>query len=155
RHAPTFASVTESALTVRFRPPHRTDLRATLAGEGAHAPVRLGEHPDFRQAIVQAAEHFAAKGLRPALIEKDYHVTETLRVIASAVGDKIIFKGGTSLSKGWNLIQRFSEDVDIFLDPRAFDPALGRNGINRQLKTLRDAVAAHPALTFLPAESTT
>jgi hypothetical protein len=117
--------------------------------------MRLSEHRDFRQAIVQAAEHFAARGLRPALIEKDYYVTEALRIIASTVGDKIIFKGGTSLSKGWNLIQRFSEDVDIFLDPRAFDPALGKNGINRELKALRDAVATHPALTFLPAESTT
>jgi hypothetical protein len=29
----------------------------------------------------------------------------------------VIFKGGTSLSKGWNLFQRFSEDIDIFLDP--------------------------------------
>jgi hypothetical protein len=67
--------------------------------------MRLSKHPDFRQAIVQAAEHFAERGLRPALIEKDYHVTETLRVIAATVGDKIIFKGGTSLSKGWNLIQ--------------------------------------------------
>jgi hypothetical protein len=117
--------------------------------------MRLSEHSDFRQAIVQAAEHFADRGLRPALIEKDYYVTEALRIIASTAGDKIIFKGGTSLSKGWNLIQRFSEDVDIFLDPRAFAPALGKNGINRELKALRDAVAAHPGLTFLPAESTT
>jgi hypothetical protein len=91
--------------------------------------MRLGEHPDFRQAIVQVAEHFADRGLRPALIEKDYYVTETLRIIASTVGDKTIFKGGTRLSKGWNLVQRSSEDVDIFLDPRAFAPALGKNGL--------------------------
>lgn len=117
--------------------------------------MRLSEHPDFQQAIVQAAEHFSERGLRPALIEKDYYVTETLRIIAAAVGDKIIFKGGTSLSKGWNLIQRFSEDVDIFLDPRAFDPVLGRNGINRELKAMRDAVATHPGLTFLLDESKT
>jgi hypothetical protein len=117
--------------------------------------MKLSEHQDFRQAIVQAAEHFAERGLRPALIEKDYYVTETLRVIAKTVSDKIIFKGGTSLSKGWNLIQRFSEDVDIFLDPRAFNPALGRNGINRELKALRDAVAMESGLTFLQAESKT
>lgn len=117
--------------------------------------MRLAQHPDFRQAIVQAAEHFAARGLRPALIEKDYYVTETLRIVAAAVGDKIIFKGGTSLSKGWNLIQRFSEDIDIFLDPRAFEPPLGRNGINRELKALRDAVATQPDLTFLADESQT
>jgi hypothetical protein len=78
--------------------------------------------------------------LRPAIIEKDYYVTEALRIIAAAAPDKIIFKGGTSLAKGWNLIQRFSEDIDIFLDPRAFKPALGKNGVDRELKRLRDAV---------------
>jgi predicted nucleotidyltransferase component of viral defense system len=99
--------------------------------------LRLFEHRDFDQAVLQAAEHFGPQGLRPALIEKDYYVTEALRIIAGAVGDKVIFKGGTSLSKGWHLIRRFSEDVDIFLDPRAFDPVLGKNGIDRELKRLR------------------
>jgi hypothetical protein len=89
------------------------------------------------------------------LIEKDYYVTEALRKIAEAVGDKVIFKGGTSLSKGWNLIRRFSEDIDIFLDPEAFDPALGRRGIDREMKRLRDTVSEHPALTFLSDESRT
>ncbi len=80
--------------------------------------MRLFEHPDFEQAILEASEHFRARGLRAAIIEKDYYVTEALRAIAlSNTNDIIIFKGGTSLSKGWNLIQRFSEDIDIFLDP--------------------------------------
>ena len=91
--------------------------------------MKLFEHPDFEQAILRAAEHFGVQGLRPAIIEKDYYVTEALRLIASAVPGRIIFKGGTSLSKGWNLIQRFSEDIDIFLDPLAFEPALGKNGM--------------------------
>jgi hypothetical protein len=117
--------------------------------------VRLFEHPDFEQAILQAAEHFREQGLRPAIIEKDYYVTETLRIIAQAGGDKIIFKGGTSLLKGWGLIQRFSEDIDIFLDPLGFEPSLGKNAINRELKKLRDAVSEHPALTYIPDESET
>jgi hypothetical protein len=117
--------------------------------------MKLFEHPDFEQAVLQASEHYRERGLRPALIEKDYYVTEALRIIARTVGDKVIFKGGTSLSKGWNLIQRFSEDVDIFLDPRAFDPVLGKRGIDRELKRLRDAVNEHPALTFLKEESQT
>nr|WP_272945401.1 nucleotidyl transferase AbiEii/AbiGii toxin family protein [Bryobacter aggregatus] len=66
-----------------------------------------------------------------------------------------MFKGGTSLSKGWNLIHRFSEDIDIFLDPLAVQPPLGKNGIDRELKKLRDAVGAHPALTFLETGSQT
>jgi hypothetical protein len=117
--------------------------------------MKLFEHPDFDQAVLQAAEHFRASGLRPALIEKDYYVTEALRIIAATVGDKVIFKGGTSLSKGWNLIQRFSEDIDIFLDPRAFEPELSTRGIDRELKKLRDSVERHPALTFLKEASRT
>jgi hypothetical protein len=116
--------------------------------------MKLFEHPEFDQAILQAAEHFRGQGLRPAIIEKDYYVTEALRIIA-ATGDKLILKGGTSLAKGWNLIRRFSEDIDIFLDPAAFQPALGKRGIDRELKRLRDAVGAHPALALLPNEGQT
>jgi hypothetical protein len=117
--------------------------------------MKLFEHPDFEQAILQAAEYFRGQGLRPAIIEKDYYVTEALRIITVAAADKVIFKGGTSLSKGWNLIQRFSEDIDLFLDPLSFQRILGKNAIDRELKKLRDAVAAHPALTFVEHESQT
>ena len=117
--------------------------------------MRLCEHPDFAQAILRASDHFRSRGLRPALVEKDYYVTEALRLIGGAVGSQVIFKGGTSLSKGWNLIQRFSEDIDIFLDPRAFVPELRGRAVDRELKHLRDAVAQHPALTFLKEESHT
>ena len=117
--------------------------------------MRLFEHRDFDQAVLQASEYFHDRGLRPALIEKDYYVTEALRIIAAQFGNKVIFKGGTSLSKGWNLIQRFSEDIDIFLDPRAFEPALGKRAIDRELKKLREAVDGHPALTFLKEQSQT
>jgi hypothetical protein len=117
--------------------------------------MKLFEHPDFEQAILRAAEHFRERRLRPAIIEKDYYVTEALRVIAASTGDRVIFKGGTSLAKGWNLIQRFSEDIDIFLDPLAFQPRLGKRAIDRELKKLRDSVGAHPALTFVARESQT
>ena len=90
--------------------------------------MRLFEHPDFEQGVLEATDHFAGRGLRPAIIEKDYYVTEALRIIAQTIGEKTIFKGGTSLSKGWNLIDRFSEDIDIFLDPAAFEPALDTSG---------------------------
>lgn len=49
--------------------------------------------------------------------EKDWWVVHTLAVIFSMdCANALIFKGGTSLSKGWNLIQRFSEDIDLALD---------------------------------------
>lgn len=117
--------------------------------------MKLFEHPDFEQAVLRAAEHFRGRRLRPAIIEKDYYVTEALRIIATTAGDKIIFKGGTSLAKGWGLIERFSEDIDIFLDPLAFEPPLRKRAIDRELKKLPDAVAAHPALTFVEEESQT
>jgi Nucleotidyl transferase AbiEii toxin, Type IV TA system len=66
--------------------------------------VRLFEHPDFDQAILQAAQHL---GVSEQFVEKDYYVTEILRIIALELGDKAMFKGGTSLSKGWGLISRW------------------------------------------------
>lgn len=117
--------------------------------------MKLFEHPDFEQAIIRAAEHFHSPGMREAIIEKDYFVTEALRIINQASGDKVIFKGGTSLSKGWNIIQRFSEDVDIFFDPTAFNPPLGKNAINRELKKLRQSIEQHPGLEFIEKESRT
>ncbi len=113
--------------------------------------MKLFQHPDFDQAILNASEHFKERGLRPAIIEKDYYVTEVLRWLSqSPLNDRLIFKGGTSLSKGWNLIQRFSEDIDLFLDP----PATKR-AIDRELKSLRDGIAQIPGLSAQPAESQT
>lgn len=117
--------------------------------------MKLFEHPDFEQAIIRATEYFISQGMREAIIEKDYYVTESLQIIEQVAGDKVIFKGGTSLSKGWNIIKRFSEDVDIFLDPTAFDPPLGKNAINRELKRLRLAIEEHAGLKFIEKESRT
>lgn len=53
-------------------------------------------------------------GLKPAIIEKDWWVTTVLRAIFMLpYADHLSFKGGTSLSKCWNLIERMSEDIDI------------------------------------------
>lgn len=112
--------------------------------------MRLCEHPDFKDAILRAAEHFKGRNLRPAIIEKDYYVTEALRELARAAGDHILFKGGTSLSKGWGLIDRFSEDIDLFLDPVTFNPVLGAKKISRKLGELRDAVGQVPGITHNP-----
>jgi predicted nucleotidyltransferase component of viral defense system len=125
-----------------------------MAGESC-TTVTLAQHADFVQAILFAAEHFRASGLRPAWIEKDYYVTEALRTIAGAAEDSILFKGGTSLSKGWGLINRFSEDIDLFLDPDAYSPRLGKNGIDRESKRLRDAVTRRTGLQYVPEESRT
>jgi hypothetical protein len=118
-----------------------------VAGE-----VRLFEHDDFEQAMLRAAEHF---DLSEQFVEKDYYVTEILRVVADRLGDRAMFKGGTSLSKGWGLISRFSEDIDLFVNRGRFDPPLGKNKTDRTLKELTEAVGEHPALTWLADESLT
>jgi hypothetical protein len=46
------------------------------------ADMKLSEHPDFEQAVLRATEHFQNRRLRAAIIEKDYYVTESLRLIA-------------------------------------------------------------------------
>ena len=64
---------------------------------------------------------FTAAGERDGLpayaIEKDWWVVQTLRIIFQMeVGKHLLFKGGTSLSKAWGLIDRFSEDIDLALN---------------------------------------
>jgi Nucleotidyl transferase AbiEii toxin, Type IV TA system len=49
--------------------------------------------------------------------EKDYYVTQALRAIFAEMSDHVVFKGGTSLSKAYRLINRFSEDIDLLIDP--------------------------------------
>lgn len=102
--------------------------------------------------MLRAAEKFAVS---EQFIEKDYYVTEILRIIADRFGDKAMFKGGTSLSKGWGLITRFSEDIDLFVNPQKFEPPPGKKKMDKILKQLAQAVAEHPSLTWLTEEGMT
>ena len=57
------------------------------------------------------------RGIPAFAVEKDWWVVQTLRIIFSMdIAKHLVFKGGTSLSKAWNLVDRFSEDVDLALD---------------------------------------
>lgn len=112
--------------------------------------MKLFKHPDFRDAVIAAREHFKRFGLTEQFIEKDYYVTEALRIVATQWPTQVIFKGGTSLSKGWKLIERFSEDIDLFLNKQAFVPPLGANKIDRELVAIESAVGEHPGLTLEP-----
>ncbi len=86
----------------------------------------------FKDTVLATAEYFH---ISPAYIEKDYWITNTLRRLSqNPNADKVVFKGGTSLSKAYNLVDRFSEDIDIaVIDANSF------NG--NQLKTLIKKVA--------------
>jgi len=60
-------------------------------------------------------------GLPNVAIEKDWWVTMVLHALFSCeCAPHILFKGGTSLSKAWNIIERFSEDIDIAIDRTFF-----------------------------------
>lgn len=63
----------------------------------------------FREVITNTA---VWRNLNIAIVEKDYYVTMILKLL-SGKADKCVFKGGTSLSKGFHVLNRFSEDVDI------------------------------------------
>ncbi len=57
----------------------------------------------------------------PKAIEKDIWVTGILQAVYTLpYADKLVFKGGSSLSKVWNLISRFSEDIDLAIDRSVF-----------------------------------
>lgn len=63
----------------------------------------------FKDMVEQAAD---SSGRTPAVVEKDYYVTLILKLLSEQLAE-CVFKGGTSLSKGFHVIDRFSEDIDI------------------------------------------
>lgn len=69
----------------------------------------------FEQVILKVAE---STGIDVGIIEKDYYVTLFLKKIVE-LQPNIIFKGGTSLSKCYKLINRFSEDIDLNIDTQS------------------------------------
>ncbi|NTB87505.1 nucleotidyl transferase AbiEii/AbiGii toxin family protein [Agrobacterium tumefaciens] len=82
---------------------------------------------DRREVLGVAADRSG----RPAhLLEKDAWVVWALAALyGSPLGEHLVFKGGTSLSKAYGVIRRFSEDVDLTYDIRALAPDLvGSNG---------------------------
>ncbi len=113
--------------------------------------MRLHEDNDFAAFVTAAA---AENDLSEQFVEKDYWITQILGVIARTLPERAIFKGGTSLSKGWGLLDRFSEDIDLFVSPTV-EPALTGRAIDRTLKQLKADVAALSGLEFLADESTT
>jgi hypothetical protein len=79
-------------------------------------------------------------GLQAVSVEKDFWVCWTLRELFSlpGIGGYLTFKGGTSLSKAWKLIERFAEDIDIIVDKEALgfagDAAPDKAPSNKQRK---------------------
>jgi hypothetical protein len=93
-----------------------------------------------------------------AVVEKDFWVCWTLKKIFEhpILSKQLIFKGGTSLSKVFRLIDRFSEDIDLVLDWRvvseSIDPMAARSRTKQQClnETLNEKACAYIAETMLP-----
>lgn len=97
-------------------------------------------------------EAYARVGLIPASIEKDYWVCLTLQVLFALPGweGQLTFKGGTSLSKGWQIISRFSEDIDVVIDRKFL--GFGEEDLSRSRRDkLRDACSLNVQQVLLPA----
>ena len=61
------------------------------------------------------------KGMSAFAVEKDWWVSRTLEIIFQMdIAKYLVFKGGTSLSKAWKIIHRFSEDIDLAIDKEFF-----------------------------------
>lgn len=120
------------------------------------------EMPIERRRLVceQASAHLK---LFEVSVEKDFWVCWTLRTLWALpeIGPYLTFKGGTSLSKGWKLIDRFSEDIDLVIDrsildfggDAAPDAAPSRKQIAKRLEAMKEAAqkwiqnVVHPRLS--------
>lgn len=92
----------------------------------------------------------AEKNLPQLAIEKDWWVTMVLKALSQTrYSDLLSFKGGTSLSKGWSLIERFSEDIDIAIKRDGRFAISGTS--NTQLAKAR-RTARHYIVRELPTE---
>jgi len=103
----------------------------------------------------EQVELFTQIGVRtnllPQAVEKDAWVTLMLRIVfTSNLAEHFIFKGGTSLSKAFNLIQRFSEDIDLGIDRKhlGFEGGLTKGEIRKLRRACHTFVSTHLTTTL-------
>jgi hypothetical protein len=100
--------------------------------------MRLHENKTmFRQAVQFTADQMKI----PAIyVEKDYWVTYALfTIFNNEIGKDTVFKGGTALSKCYNMIERFSEDIDLVVFIREGE---SNNKLTTKIRTISDVVNA-------------
>lgn len=97
------------------------------------------DHEAFSEFIIAASNELH---IPPGIIEKDYYVTLVLRELTSRIKG-MVFKGGTSLTKCYQILDRFSEDIDI-----SFAASEGVPSENRKRQLKRAVVSSIEALGF-------
>lgn len=93
---------------------------------------------EFTNAVNLASEYFH---ILPIIVEKDYYMTMILRELSERL-NFVVFKGGTSLSKCYKAIKRFSEDIDITIDSKL------SQGQMKKLKEVIKDIALRLGLTI-------
>ncbi len=96
--------------------------------------TRFSDSRAFSATIDAVAEQL---GISPTAVEKDYWVTQVLRALARDFDNDFIFKGGTSLSKGFHILERLSDDIDILVLPGD----RGKGATDRLMKTMGEVAA--------------
>lgn len=122
--------------------------------------MKLGffARPAEEQALI-IQETAARRGLLSVMVEKDFWVSWTLAVLFahSEFGGQLVFKGGTSLSKVFGVIARFSEDIDLSVNPAFLgiseewmEEADSRRKTEAKMKELEAACIGRVRDRFLP-----
>ena len=103
---------------------------------------------DKEDKIAIFTEIATQKGMKPFAVEKDWWVSRTLEIIFQMpISKHLVFKGGTSLSKAWKLINRFSEDIDLAIDKEFFESYKG-NISRTQIGKLRKTAGTYTTETL-------
>ena len=104
-------------------------------------------------------ETASRRGVLPVMVEKDFWVSWTLAVLFahSEFGGQLVFKGGTSLSKVFGVIERFSEDIDLSVSPEfvgiseeSVERAASRNKRTERMQELEAACIERVRDRFVP-----
>ncbi|MBK8854961.1 MAG: nucleotidyl transferase AbiEii/AbiGii toxin family protein [Saprospiraceae bacterium] len=91
----------------------------------------------------------AENGMTPFAVEKDWWVSRTLDILFQMeIAKNLVFKGGTSLSKAWKLIHRFSEDIDLAIDREYFFTS-EKDWSPKDIKRVRKRASAFSTGIFL------
>jgi hypothetical protein len=111
----------------------------------------LHNHPQFADLIRIVAEE---RSIDPALVEKDYWIMHCLYGLQRQNFTSAL-KGGTSLSKGHQIINRFSEDIDILIEPspgQDVKPARTKTAPlrSKRAQTITSGLQERSRLTVLP-----
>ncbi|MDD3594029.1 MAG: nucleotidyl transferase AbiEii/AbiGii toxin family protein [Candidatus Gastranaerophilales bacterium] len=107
---------------------------------------QLHQHEDFKYFIQEASKQV---GLGEFVIEKDYWVTYLLKNLAKSIfADEIVFKGGTCLAKAYDLIERFSEDIDLLIIET--EQTKSKTQKEKRLKALRKFASTLEFLSYKP-----